>query len=91
MSEGGKAAIQADDEVVAAGLLGELEGRIRDLERLLGRKTMEVEILREALSAARGRSPSGSCSRRHRGRSASRSNPDEGRGRHPGRSPLQLG
>jgi transposase len=57
MSEGGRAAIQADDEVVAAGRLRELEGRIRDLERLLGRKTMEVEILREALSAARGKKP----------------------------------
>jgi transposase len=41
--------------VVAAGRLRELEGRIRDLERLLGSKTMEVEILREALSAARGK------------------------------------
>ncbi|WP_424139660.1 IS3 family transposase, partial [Roseomonas chloroacetimidivorans] len=57
MSEGGKAAIRADDDVVAAGRLRELEGRIRDLERLLGRKTMEVEILREALSAARGKKP----------------------------------
>ena len=57
MSEGGRAAIGADDEVVAAGRLRELEGRIRDLERLLGRKTMEVEILREALSAARGKKP----------------------------------
>ena len=57
MSEGGRAAIQADDEVVAAGRLRELEARIRDLERLLGRKTMEVEILREALSAARGKKP----------------------------------
>jgi transposase len=27
-----------------------LEDRIRDLERLLGRKTMEIEILREALA-----------------------------------------
>jgi transposase len=49
MSEGGKAAIQADDGVVAASRLRELEGQIRDLERLLGHKTMEVEILREAL------------------------------------------
>jgi transposase len=55
MSEGGKAAIKADDEVVAASHLRELEGRIRDLERLLGRKTMEVEILREAVTAARGK------------------------------------
>lgn len=57
MSEGGRTAIQADDDVVAAGRLRELEGRIRDLERLLGRKTMEVEILREALSATRGKKP----------------------------------
>jgi len=57
MAEGGKAAIQADDDVVAAGRLRELEGRIRDLERLLGRKTMEVEVLREALTAARGKKP----------------------------------
>ena len=57
MAEGGKAAIQADDDVVAAGRLRELESRIRDLERLLGRKTMEVEVLREALTAARGKKP----------------------------------
>jgi transposase len=52
--------------VVAAGRLRELDGRIRDMERLLGRKTMEVEILWEALSAARGKSHSGSCRRHHR-------------------------
>ena len=31
----------------------ELEKRVRDLERLLGRKTMEVEILKEALDRKR--------------------------------------
>ena len=31
--------------------------RVRELERLLGRKTMEVEILREALNAARVKKP----------------------------------
>jgi hypothetical protein len=31
----------------------ELERRIRELERLLGRKTMEVEILKEVLDVAR--------------------------------------
>jgi len=30
---------------------------VRDLERLLGRKTMEVEILREALELARAKKP----------------------------------
>ena len=31
--------------------------RVRDLERLLGRKTMEAEILREALDLARAKKP----------------------------------
>lgn len=30
-----------------------LEERVRELERMLGRKTMEVEILKEALDLAR--------------------------------------
>jgi transposase len=49
MSEGGKEAVRADDEVVAASEVRRLEERVRELERLLGRKTMEVEILKEAL------------------------------------------
>ena len=52
MAEGGQVAVQADDEVVAAGRMRELEARVRDLERLLGRKTLEVEVLKEALAAA---------------------------------------
>jgi transposase len=38
---------------VAASRVRELETKVRELERLLGRKTMEAEILREALEAAR--------------------------------------
>lgn len=53
MAEGGQVAVQADDEVVAASRMRELEARVRDLERLLGRKTLEVEVLKEALAAAR--------------------------------------
>jgi transposase len=53
MSEGGKEAVRADDEVVAASEVRRLEERVRELERLLGRKTMEVEILKEALDLAR--------------------------------------
>jgi len=45
MSEGGREAVRADDEVVAASEVRRLEERVRELERLLGRKTMEVEIL----------------------------------------------
>ena len=35
--------------------LRRLEERVRDLERLLGRKTMENEILKEALDLARAK------------------------------------
>lgn len=55
MAEGGKTAVQADDEVVAANQVKELKRQIRQLERLLGRKTMEVEILKEALEIARSK------------------------------------
>ena len=57
MAEGGLEAVRADDEVVAASRVRELEAKVRDLERLLGRKTMEAEILREALDASRGIKP----------------------------------
>ena len=48
MSEGGKEAVRVDEDVVAASEVRRLEERVRELERLLGRKTMEVEILRAA-------------------------------------------
>jgi transposase len=53
MSEGGQEAVRADEEVVPLSHVRELENRVRELERLLGRKTMETEILREALEAPR--------------------------------------
>jgi transposase len=43
MSEGGREAVRADDEVVPASEARRLEEKVRELERLLGRKTMEVE------------------------------------------------
>jgi transposase len=52
MTEGGKEAVRADDEVVASAEVRALEKRIRELERVLGRKTLENEILREALKVA---------------------------------------
>ena len=57
MSEGGKQAVRADEDVVAASEVRRLEERVRELERLLGRKTMEVEILKEALDLARIKKP----------------------------------
>jgi len=53
MSEGGKTAIQANDQVVSIAEARAMKKRIRELERLLGRKTMEVEILKEAVEIAR--------------------------------------
>ena len=52
MTEGGKEAVRADDEVVASAEVRALEKRIRELERVLGKKTLENEILREALKIA---------------------------------------
>ena len=57
MTEGGQVAVKADEEVVAVSRARGLEQRVRELERLLGRKTLEVEVLKEALAAARGKKP----------------------------------
>ena len=57
MLEGGREAVAADEDVVGTSKVRELERRVRDLERLLGRKTMEVEILKEALDLARAKKP----------------------------------
>ena len=53
MLEGGLQAVQADEDVVGTSRVRELERRVRELERLLGRKTMEAEIFKEALDVAR--------------------------------------
>lgn len=57
MTQGGQVAVRADEDVVAQSRARELEQRVRELERLLGRKTLEVEVLKEALAAARGKKP----------------------------------
>ncbi len=46
--QGSTAAMRANEDVVPARLLKEAEVKIRELERALGRKTMEVEILQAA-------------------------------------------
>jgi transposase len=57
MSDGGREAVRADDEVVSAAETRRLEERVRELERQLGRKTLEVEILKEALERTRAKKP----------------------------------
>jgi len=52
MTEGGKEAVRVDDAVVGSAEVRALEKRIRELERVLGKKTLENEILREALKVA---------------------------------------
>ena len=60
-----------------------LEERVRELERMLGRKTMEVEILKEALDLARAKKPI------LLSRSAAGTIPGEDGHRDPRRRPLQ--
>jgi len=53
MREGALVAAEAEEGVVPASELRILKGKIRELERLLGKKTMEVEILKDALELVR--------------------------------------
>lgn len=55
MNEGGVAAVGSDEPVVGSSEVKKLEEKVRELERLLGRKTMENEILREALTKAQAK------------------------------------
>lgn len=57
MLEGGSVAVTEDDDVTSNRVVREMESRIRELERQLGRKTMEAEILREALDKSRIKKP----------------------------------
>ncbi|MBJ2068115.1 transposase [Serratia odorifera] len=49
MNGGGQSAIAAGDDVVSVSEVKSLEKKIKQLEQMLGRKTMEAEILRDAL------------------------------------------
>ena len=53
MAQGGKVAVAADDEVVSKAEVKALKRRIAQLERVLGNKTLEVEILKEAVRIGR--------------------------------------
>jgi transposase len=52
---GALAGLDADEQVVAQREVKQLEAKVRELERLLGKKTMEAEILKEAVEFARGK------------------------------------
>ena len=53
MKNGEEKGLEAGEDVVAASKLREAEARIRELERVLGKKTMENEILHEAVKIGR--------------------------------------
>jgi transposase len=57
MLEGGSIAVTGDDSVTSNKTVRGMEARIRELERQLGRKTLEVEILKEALDKSRSKKP----------------------------------
>jgi transposase len=53
--EGALAGLEADERVVAETEVKDLRAKVRELERLLGKKTMEAEILKEGIELARGK------------------------------------
>ena len=57
MLEGGSIAVTGDDSVTSNKAVREMEARVRELERQLGRKTLEVEILKEALDKSCSKKP----------------------------------
>src|SRR5215472_4784023 len=77
MTEGGQEAVRAEDQVVAAAEVRDLQRQIRELERLLGKKTLENEILREALALAKSKNLLSHAPWR----------PEEGSRRRPSRTP----
>ncbi len=85
MSEGGVTAVGSDEAVVGNSEVRKLEERVRELEPLLGRKTMENEILPRLSPKQTQKNRSGGRCR------CRRAVPDEARGRGARRLPLQLG
>ena len=53
METGGLIAMKNEERVVPISRVKELEQRVRQLERLLGRQTLENEILKEAVKIGR--------------------------------------
>jgi transposase len=64
VEDGGQRALEAGEPVVPESEAKVLRAKVRELERLLGKKTMENEILKEAMELARAKKwlPRGSSS-----------------------------
>lgn len=52
-SEGGEMSVKSDDDVISKKEYKKLQKQYRKLERMLGRKTAEGEVLKEAVIIAR--------------------------------------
>jgi transposase len=53
MDDATKKGLKANERVVPESEVKQLKARIKELERALGRKTMQVEILEEAVAIIR--------------------------------------
>lgn len=53
MEEGALTAVGSEEKVVPESQVRELEAKIRRLERILGQKTVDIEILKEAIRIGR--------------------------------------
>jgi transposase len=53
MEEGSMSSLGAEEPVVPESEVKQLKSRVRELERLLGKKTLENEILKDAIEIAR--------------------------------------
>jgi transposase len=53
MESGAMTSIKSEEAVVPMSEVNELKKRIKQLERVLGQKTLDIEILREAVKIGR--------------------------------------
>ena len=55
MQDGGVTAVEANDQVVSVSDYNTLLKKVKQLEQMLGRKTVEAEILKDALEIAQAK------------------------------------
>lgn len=55
MQDGGVTAVEANDQVVSSSDYNALLKKVKQLEQMLGRKTVEAEILKDALEIAQAK------------------------------------
>jgi transposase len=55
MEQGGLEGLDSEERVVPESELRHLQTQVRELQRLLGKKTLEVEILKEAIEISRSK------------------------------------